>query len=62
MIIKLEYNKTDNTLVLTNDIPECTVLVNSKTLIDNENELKFEIAVNTSYLAEIQTTDVSINE
>ena len=61
MIIKLEYNKTDNTLVLTNDIPECAVLVNTKTLIDNDNELKFEIAVNTSYLAEIQSSDGSIN-
>ena len=62
MIIKLEYNKTENTLVVTNDIPECAVLVNQKTLIDNDNELKFEIAVNTSYLAEIQSSDGGINE
>ena len=57
MIIKVEYDKAENTLIVTNDIPECTVLVNPNALIDNDNELKFEIAVSTSYLAEIQSTD-----
>ncbi len=62
MIIKVKYDKAENTLVVTNDIPECAVLVNENTLVDNDNELKFEIAVNTSYLAEIQTTDGELNE
>jgi len=62
MIIKIKYNKAENTLEVTNDIPECAVIVNPNTLIDNDNELKFEIAVNTSYLAEIQTTDGEPNE
>ena len=62
MIIKIKYNKAENTLEVTNDIPECAVIVNPNTLIDNDNELKFEMAVNTSYLAEIQTTDGEPNE
>ena len=62
MIIKVKYDKAENTLVVTNDIPECAVLVNENTLVDNDNELEFEIAVNTSYLAEIQTTDGELNE
>jgi len=63
MIIKLKYNKTDKTLEVSNDIPECSVVINPNATVDNDDNLSIEIALDTSYLAEIQSDlDGSINE
>lgn len=63
MIIKLNYNKTDKTLGVSNDYPECSVVINPNATVDNDDNLSIEISVNTSYLAEIQSDlDGSINE
>ena len=63
MIIKITYNKTTGDITISNDIPECTIVVNENSTIDNDQELNVEIALNTSYLKEIQTEiiDGSIN-
>ena len=63
MIIKLQYNKTEKTLEVSNDIPECSVVINPNATVDNDDNLSIEIALDTSYLAEIQSDlDGSINE
>ncbi len=62
MIIKIKYDKSEKTLVVSNDIPECTLVVNENTIIDNNDELSFELALDTSYLAEIQSTNGELNE
>lgn len=63
MIIKLQYNKTEKTLEVSNDIPECSVVINPSATVDNDNNLSIEISVDTSYLAEIQSDlNGSINE
>jgi hypothetical protein len=63
MIIKINYNKTTGEITVSNDIPECTIVVNENSTVDNDQELNVEIALNTSYLKEIQTEiiDGSIN-
>ena len=55
MIIKITYNKTTGDITISNDIPECTIVVNENSTVDNYQELNVEIALNTSYLKEIQT-------
>jgi len=63
MIIKLQYNKTEKTLEVSNDYPECPVVINPNATVDDNDNLSIEISVNTSYLAEIQSDlDGSINE
>jgi hypothetical protein len=63
MIIKLQYDKTEKTLEVSNDIPECSVVINPNATVDNDNDLSIEISVDTSYLAEIQSElDGELNE
>tara|TARA_R110002012_G_scaffold235046_1_gene408885 strand:+ start:114 stop:305 length:192 start_codon:yes stop_codon:yes gene_type:complete len=63
MVIKLKYNKAEKTLEVSNDYPECPVVINQNTTVDDNDNLSIEISVNTSYLAEIQSDlDGSINE
>ena len=63
MIIKLQYNKTEKTLEVSNDYPECPVVINPNATVDDNDNLSIEISVNTSYLAEIQSDlDGGINE
>lgn len=63
MIIKLQYNKTDKTLEVSNDYPECPVTINPNATVDSDDNLSIEVSVNTSYLAEIQSDlDGSVNE
>ena len=63
MIIKLQYNKTEKTLEVSNDIPECSVVINPNATVDNDDNLSIEIALDTSYLAEIQSDlDGELNE
>jgi hypothetical protein len=61
MIIKVNYNKSDGTFTVSNDIPECNIVVNPNATIDDNEELSIELAVDTTYLAEIQSTDVGVN-
>ena len=63
MIIKLQYNKTKKSLDVSNDIPECSVVINPNATVDNDDNLSIEIALDTSYLAEIQSyLDGELNE
>ena len=63
MIIKLQYNKTEKTLEVSNDYPECSVVINPNATVDDTDNLSIEISVDTSYLAEIQSDlDGSVNE
>jgi hypothetical protein len=63
MIIKLQYDKAEKTLVVSNDIPECSVIINPNATVDNDDNLSIEISVDTSYLAEIQLDlDGELNE
>ncbi len=55
MIIKLKYNKIEKTLEVSNDIPECTIVVNNNATIDMDEDIVFELSLDTSYLAEIQS-------
>lgn len=48
MIIKLEYNKLDGTLNLTKDEDDIVVLINNKTVTDNDKTLSLEIALDVS--------------
>jgi|TARA_R110000744_G_scaffold68489_3_gene139314 hypothetical protein len=65
MIIKINYNKTTGDITVNNDIPECAIVINENSTVDSDQELDVEIALNTSYLKEIQTAiegiDGSIN-
>lgn len=54
MIIKLRYNKIEKTLEVSNDIPECTIVVNNNATIDMDEDIVFELALDTTYLAETQ--------
>jgi len=63
MIIKLKYNKAEKTLEVSNDYPECPVVINPNATVDDDDNLSIEVSVNTSYLAEIQSyLDGSVNE
>tara|TARA_B110000046_G_scaffold27804_1_gene28311 strand:- start:668 stop:856 length:189 start_codon:yes stop_codon:yes gene_type:complete len=62
MIIKINYNKSTGNITVNSDVPECEISINDNATEDNEQELNTEISLNTSYLAEIQTTvDGGIN-
>ena len=62
MIIKINYNKSTGEIAISNDIPECTITLNESATVDSDGELDVEMALDTSYLAEIQTTvDGGIN-
>lgn len=45
MIIKIEYNKETRDLVLTKDEDLVNVVINNATVVDDEDSLSFEIAV-----------------
>jgi hypothetical protein len=45
MIIKIEYNKQTRDLVLTKDEDLVNVVINDATVVDDEDSLSFEIAV-----------------
>jgi len=45
MIIKIEYNKETGDLVLTKDEDLVNIVINNSTVVDNEDSLSFEIAV-----------------
>ncbi len=57
MIIKIEYNKNDGTLSVNNDVIESTISINENTIVDTDSKLCFEVALNTSYLQQIEEVD-----
>ena len=57
MIIKIEYNKNDGTLSVNNDVVESTITINENTIVDTDSKLCFEIALDTSYLQQIEEVD-----
>jgi len=56
MIIKINYNKSTGDITVNSDIPECEISINDNATEDNSQELNIEASLNTSYLADIQTT------
>ncbi len=62
MIIKIEYNKLDNTINLTKDDGEVVAVINDNTIIDDSDTLSFEIALDVSQYQQIEEIDGSINE
>lgn len=51
MIIKINYNKLTNALALTLD-DDIVAVINNETIIDDSNELSFEIALDVSQYQE----------
>lgn len=51
MIIKIDYNKLTNALALTLD-DDIVAVINNETIIDDSNELSFEIALDVSQYQE----------
>lgn len=51
MIIKIDYNKLTNALALTLD-DDIVAVINNETIIDDNNELSFEIALDVSQYQE----------
>jgi len=51
MIIRVEYNKEDTTLTLTKD-DDIVAVINEKNIVDNSEELSFEIALDVSQYQE----------
>lgn len=57
MIIKIEYNKLTNALALTKD-DDVVAVINNNTIIDDSNELSFEIALDVSQYQEQFNEDI----
>ena len=51
MIIKIEYDKTTNALNLTKD-EDIVAVINNDTVVDNSDNLSFEIALDVSQYQE----------
>lgn len=62
MIIKIEYNKLENTINLTKDDGEVVAVINDNTIIDDSDTLSFEIALDVSQYQQIEEIDGGINE
>ena len=52
MIIKINYNKSTNQITLSNDIENSLLSLIDSKKIDTDNELSFEISVDTSFFQE----------
>ena len=52
MIIKINYNKSTKQIVVSNDIKQIILSVTDSTIIDTDDELSFEISVDTSFFQE----------
>ncbi len=57
MIIKINYNKTTGEVSVNNDVIESTITINENTIVDADNKLCFELALDTSYLQQIEEVD-----
>jgi len=60
MIIKIEYNKSNGELNLTKDDGTVAV-INNKTIVDDDDTLSFEIALDVSQYQQIEEEDGGIN-
>ena len=60
MIIKIEYNKSKGTLNLTKD-DGIVAVINNKTIVDDDDTLSFEIALDVSQYQQIEEEDGGIN-
>jgi hypothetical protein len=52
MIIKINYNKSTKQITLSNDIENNLLSLIDSKKIDNDDELSFEISVDTSFFQE----------
>ena len=59
MIIKINYDKSTKQIVVSNDVKQIVLSVTDSTIIDTNDELAFEIAVNTT---EYSTTSSSYSD
>jgi hypothetical protein len=57
LIIKIKYNKTTGEISVNNDVIECTISINENTIVDTDDKLCFEVALDTSYLQQIEEVD-----
>lgn len=53
MIIKIHYNKSNGTLNLTKD-EDVDAVINNKTIVDDDDTLSFEIALDVSQYQQIE--------
>lgn len=60
MIIKIQYNKSNGILNLTKD-DEIVAEINNKTIVDDDDILSFEIALDVSQYQQIEELDGGIN-
>jgi hypothetical protein len=60
MIIKIQYNKSNGMLNLTKD-DEIVAEINNKTIVDDDDILSFEIALDVSQYQQIEELDGGIN-
>ena len=57
MIIRINYNKTTGEISVNNDVIESTISINENTIVDTDDKLCFEVALDTSYLQQIEEVD-----
>ena len=57
MIIRINYNKTTGKISVNNDVIESTISINENTIVDADDKLCFEVALDTSYLQQIEEVD-----
>ena len=62
MIIKIEYDKSKKTLVLTKDEDKIVADINDNTIVDDSNNLSFEIALDVSqYQKQFEEDEINID-
>jgi len=60
MILNITYNKSTGNITLVDDEELMEAVVNQSNLVDNEDELSFEVALNTSSY-QTQFEEIEIN-
>jgi|TARA_Y100000310_G_C20206530_1_gene589331 hypothetical protein len=62
MIIRIEYDKSKKTLVLTKDEDKIVADINDNTVVDDSNNLSFEIALDVSqYQKQFEEDEINID-
>ena len=59
MIIKIQYNKSNSELNLTKD-QDIVAVINNNTIVDDDDTLSFEIALDVSEYQQIEELDGGI--
>ena len=63
MIIKIEYDKSKKTLVLTKDEDKIVADINDNTVVDDSNNLSIEIALDVSqYQKQFEEDEINGND